>query len=196
MHTLHLIEIEDGNDLLRVRAVREALRALDPEPETVTVQQADQAIQRMRENGASLLGYCSNLDTLVDLAAALEENGCTALIDHDAKLSRRERDDRSPEEVFKQEAPEADVPAEPEPDRDGDAALDTTTERPFFSAEAYETSMALIAHAEGVPGKAAAMAFNLARTTGDTDLYTETIQAIVFTFPWIREALVANGVIE
>lgn len=189
MHTLHLIDIEDGNDLLRVRAVREAMRALSDEPETVSVRDADLAIEKTRTEGAAFLGYCSNLDTMVDLAAALETNGCTALIDRDSQDEAL-----SPEEVFAR-APDANREAEPQDDLDGEAALDTTAERPEFSQEAYETAMVLIAHAEGTPGTAAAMAHNLSRTTGDTDLYKETIEAICFTFPWIREALAANGVV-
>jgi hypothetical protein len=194
MHTLHLIHVEDGNALLRVRAVRAAMRALDPEPESVKATHADRAIRQARDEGSSLLGRSDSMSLLIDLAAALETNGCLARVNYPERL----RDERSPEEVFAEEAAELDEGSEPiPPPVSGPAVHDAQpdAERPQFSAEAYETAMALIVALDGKPFLAAAHARTLGRTTGDDDLYLETINAILYTFPWIKEPLAANGIV-
>ena len=201
MHTIHLIEVEDGNDLLRVRAVQAALRALYPGGRPGggdwTARDADEAITEARDKGAYLLGEAHDLNGLVDVAAALEENGCIALIDHDTKLSAVPDDPSSPpspEEVFAN-APDAEP--EPQDDATGAAVEDSTapTERPLFSQQAYETAMALLVMQNGKPAEAAAHARTLGRTTEDDDLYLEAINALLYVFPWIRVPLEANHIV-
>jgi hypothetical protein len=199
MHTIHLVAIEDGNELLRVRAVREALRTLypagSPDGGDWTARDADEAIEAAQNEGAYLLGESHDVSFLANVAAALDENGCTAIIDHHARPADAPPSPPSPEEVFSQ-APDADERASGDGAAAHDATEDAPTgERPLFSTEAYETAMAMLAICDGKPAVAAAHARTLGRTTADEDLYVEAINALLVVFPWIRVPLEANGIV-
>jgi hypothetical protein len=184
MHTLHLTHVAPGSELARVRAVRNAMRRLrGDDADSIGAADADRTIAKTRADGACLLGESDDLHLLVAVQEALDEEGCFALIDY------RDTDeglDPTPEEVF------AEQQAEEQPSADGPAVLDATeAERPHFSTEAYETSMALLIAKDGNPLNAAITAYLLGRTTGDGDLYAETINALIHNCPWIGPMLAA-----
>ena len=189
MHTLHLVSV-DSYGLGTIRALREAMRILSDD-EAVGIREASAALDTLREDGHALLGESESYETLAQVAAALEVNGCESLVDYDPDEPEYGREP-TPEEVFevaegKSERADADGPAVY--DVDGD-------DRPVFSTEAYETALALLVMTNGNPANAAAHAHLLGRTTQDGDLYSETIRCMIHTFPWLAGILAKSGIIE
>jgi len=187
MHTLHLTRATD--ELHSIRAVREALRTLQeaqegPIDRMATVRDAATAIERTIARGAYLLGRNEDLELLADVAAALEQNGCEAMIDLTIDHGG---EPMSPEQVFDATRPEGDAETvEDEADAD---------DRSHFSEEAYETAMTLLVQSDGNPVNAAQYAHILGRTTKDESLYIEVINALIRVFPWVREPMLAHGLI-
>lgn len=188
MHTLHLVTTESA-DLQTIRAVREAMRTLrNPEgtdlrdARAVSVAEANRAVEEVQRDGVALLGESDDLEFLSQVAAALEMNGCEAVIDwHDLIADELGRDP-TPEEVFERAAP-------------GEPAPEAEREVVGFSAESYETALALMAMSRGNPLDAAASAHTLGRTTCDDDLYEEVMNVLIRTFPWLAAPLQESGFI-
>lgn len=211
-HTIHLVSVGANgvSELDTVRAVREAMRTLGfafdgGNPPGLTRRRrasavdANLAISETIERGYCLIGESDNLTFLMQVAQALELNGCEAFIDFDPRelddddepprhVGFRREDGPTPEEVF------AGKTLDPPDERP--TTHDTTAERPVFSTEAYETALAILATTEGKPLMAAWQAHTLGRTTQDMDLYNEVINALIVTFPWIAQPLEANDLIE
>jgi hypothetical protein len=175
-HTLHLVavDLDNGTPLRRVRAVREAMRTLAP-GERIVADDAQEAIDAVLDGGVALLGESDDLDTVSQVAAALDPFGAATAIDY--------------AEAVPTTAGIAALPV-------ADATDAAETERPVFSTEAYETAMVALTHSDGNPAKAAALCHALLRVTGDGDLYGESIQAICLVFPWVARMLVASGLAD
>lgn len=189
IHTLHLTRIgQDVPELTAIQVVREALRTLQeaqdgPVDRMATARDANTAIERTRARGAYLLGRNGSLELLADVAAALEQNGCEAMIDLTIDHGG---EPMSPEQVF--DATRPDAGTEDEGDGDSDEAK-------VYSSESYETAMTLLVQSDGNPVNAAQYAHILGRTTGDESLYIEVINALIRVFPWVREPMLAHGLI-
>jgi hypothetical protein len=190
LHTLHLVSVSGPDELGHVRAVLNAMRGLHGD-DNVHAQDADRAITTMKANGNCLLGEHADLEYMAQLQILLDESGVGSLIDYapEPKLT--------PEEAFGNPPAEPDYSVEPA-DPEGPAVADATaeaTERPVFSDAAYETAMALLVANDGNPLHAASSGFTLGRSTGNAELYAETINAIIFVFPHVGEILRDNGLL-
>jgi hypothetical protein len=202
-HTLHLVavDLDNGTPLRRVRAVREAMRTLAP-GERIVADDAQEAIDAVLDGGVALLGESDDLDTVSQVAAALDPFGAATAIDYaeavptTAGIAALPGANRTPEEAFGNPPAEVDALTSTEGPAVADATDAAETERPVFSTEAYETAMVALTHSDGNPAKAAALCHALLRVTGDGDLYGESIQAICLVFPWVARMLVASGLAD
>lgn len=198
MYHVHVTNLPDEHRRLDcLRAVREAMNILrgdDGQP--VTIREADEQVT----NALGLsIGSTESYETAAHVVEALRANGVEAEVrGDDEREQRRAQTERdrlaglAPEQVFARGVGDAQQPQL--------AALPTIVppaseppERPVYSSQAYDTALAILAHASGDPLKACAWAHTLGRTSEDPDLYGEAALALLGVFPWIEGALRQSG---
>lgn len=196
MTSLWLTEVPEGSgELMRLKAIREALRFFEPEADMTD---AHSVLDVFNADGFCLLGQGDlgpvTATALTDLRERLAHEGFKTKVDLDPEryASQRRadaltRDGATPEQVFASEAPGPHPPLQApviRPALIGDGPL---------RVSAYETGQVLLTFADGNPLRAAAFASMLARTTRDKQTYADTIIGLMRTYPWLQTAVEEQG---
>lgn len=170
---LYLTDAEGVSRMHALKALREALRVIDPEAK---VHQADALLAALAERGHAHMATGDPI-TLSLMSDVLTEAGLVAHAVPESEVERAERRWES------KRAQRGGATPEQEPPRSQ-----------TFSPAAYETALACLAICNGDPMKAALHAHALARTTKDAVIYHETMHVYGVVFPWTVNPLREHGV--
>lgn len=152
-----------------IKAVRDALRVIDPQAKA---QQASQLLEEFLREGTAHIAD-ADPPTAARMQEILEAGGCASVVDPDETwIERRRRAAEPPEEV-------SDDLEEPD--------------MANFAPAAYATAIALVVAKEGNPAAAAALAITLGTTTSDRALYDEVVELLAEIYPWVEVVLRASG---
>lgn len=182
---LYLRRAPSGGKIMAIKALREALRVIDPDAKA---HQADILLDALDRDGYALMAH-ADPRTLARMTDLIEDAGGHAVVVNDAEAERTERhwrsrraarDGASPEDVFAAEAPSR-------------PAAEAGDPAPEYAPCVGHTATALMAFSDGNPVTAALYAQNLARTTQDASLYNDVIRYLAHVFPWIESPLRENG---
>lgn len=179
--------------LAQLKLLRRALRFFEPEAD---MSDAEATLRVHDADGFVCLGTTSEMTPTVrqdfeTLREHLRNEGFITQVDLDPeryasqmRARRATRAGASPEEVFAQEAPGVPLTA---------PVIRPAEQDEPISVAAYRTGQVLLTMAEGNPLRAAAFASMLARTTGDSQVFGDTIVGLMRSFPWLEQEVHNQG---
>lgn len=183
-HKLYLMSIDDDSLIRSLRAIRRGLAGLK---EPARLVDAKDVYNTFMEDGFAYMGS-GTLDVLQHIQVRMSELDCGTAVDIDADMWSKAAETRRIHR--NRNLSEEQNPSDPIKAAEAQAELDGAD----LSPEAWKTAIALLATSEGNPLKACATANTLKRTTGNPEVYSGAIHALVSTFFWLRQLLHDHGI--